>query len=70
MSIFLFGIHIFSDSIKEFGSIALKRLLRRTTNTPLKGILSGSLASGVLQSSTMVTVMVLGFVGANIIDLG
>lgn len=70
LSIFLFGIHIFSDSIKEVGSIALKRLLRKTTNTPLKGIVSGSLASGVLQSSTMVTVMVLGFVGANIIDLG
>lgn len=70
LSIFLFGIHIFSDSIKEVGSIALKRLLRKTTNTPFKGILSGSMASGILQSSTMVTIMILGFVGANIIDLG
>jgi phosphate:Na+ symporter len=70
LSIFLFGIHIFSDSIKDVGSITLKRMLRRTTNTPLKGIASGSLASGILQSSTMITIMVLGFVGANIIDLG
>jgi len=70
LSIFLFGIHVFSDSIKQAGSIAIKRLLRRTTNTPLKGIVSGSVASWISQSSTMITLMVLWFVGAKIIDLG
>jgi len=69
LAFFLFGIHLFSDSIKQVGSAWLKKFLRTTTNTPLKWILSGTLITWILQSSSVVAVMILWFVGANLIWL-
>jgi len=69
LSFFLFGIHLFSDAIKQIGSNWLKKFLSHTTSTPLKWIFSGGLVTAILQSSTVVTVMILGFVWAGLISL-
>lgn len=69
LALFLFGIHLFSDSIKQVGSAWLKKFLRTTTNTPLKWIISGTFITWILQSSSVVAVMILWFVGANLIGL-
>lgn len=66
---FLFGMHYMEAAIKDLSGSAFKRFLRNQTNTPIKAILSGTLATAVLQSSSVVTLMVLAFVGAGVIQL-
>lgn len=46
-----------------------KVFLRKNTETPLKGILSGTLVTAFLQSSSLVSLMVLAFVGAGIMSM-
>jgi phosphate:Na+ symporter len=69
LGIFLFGIYLMEESIKLLSGSALKSMIRRYTATPVKGILTGSLSTAVLQSSSAVSLMVLAFVGAGIMNL-
>lgn len=47
----------------------MKAFVTRNTQTPLRGILSGTIATAVLQSSSLVGLLVLAFVGAKIMKL-
>lgn len=69
LGIFMFGMHYMETSIKDLAGATFKRFLRNQTNTPIKAILSGTVATAVLQSSSVVTLMVLAFVGAGVIQL-
>ena len=66
---FLFGMIVFEDTIKSLGKNTLKRVLEKNTNTRFKSILTGVIETCIIQSSTVVTMMTLGFVGAGIIGL-
>jgi phosphate:Na+ symporter len=70
IGIFLFGIYLLEESIKLLSGRAFKGFIRRYTDTPLKGIVSGTLATAILQSSSAVMLMILAFAGAGIMSLG
>jgi phosphate:Na+ symporter len=69
LGIFLFGIYLMEESIRLLSGRAFKSMIRRYTATPVRGILSGSVSTAVLQSSSAVSLMVLAFVGAGIMNL-
>lgn len=69
LGIFLFGIFLMEESIKELAGKAFRTLIRRYTETKISSILSGSLSTAILQSSSAVNLMVLAFVGAGIMSL-
>lgn len=69
LGIFLFGIFLMEDSIKELAGKAFKTLIRRYTETKISSVLSGALSTAILQSSSAVNLMVLAFVGAGIMSL-
>lgn len=69
IGIFLFGIYLMEESIKTLSGRAFKNLIRRYTSSPLKAILSGTLSTAILQSSSAVTLMVLAFAGAGIMQM-
>jgi phosphate:Na+ symporter len=69
IGIFLFGIYLLEESLKSLSGKTFKTFIRRYTSTRLKSILSGTLATGVLQSSSAVSLMILAFVGAGIMSL-
>lgn len=69
LGIFLFGIYLMEESVKLLSGRAFKSMIRRYTATPVKGILTGSVSTAVLQSSSAVSLMVLAFVGAGIMNL-
>lgn len=69
LGIFLFGMRFMEESLHNVAGAAFKRFLRNQTNTKLKAIFSGALVTAVLQSSSVVTLMVLAFVGAGVIAL-
>ncbi len=60
---------LFEETIRSLGKNTLKRFMERHTNTRLKGIFIGIIETIILQSSTIVTMMTLGFVGAGIIGV-
>ncbi len=69
IGIFLFGIQIMENSLITSMGHNLKKILINSTNTVKKSILTGFLSTLVLQNSTTVTIIALGFVGLGIINL-
>lgn len=69
LGLFLFGMTQLEGALKELARDRFRSLLRRYSSTPLKGIFVGAGATMVLQSSSLVLVLVLAFVGAGVIDL-
>lgn len=66
---FLFGTAIFEEAITSLVTKTFKTLLRTATNTLAKAISTGLLVTAVLQSSSVVSLIVLAFVGAGVIAL-
>ncbi len=69
IGIFLLGMNYLEDSLRRLGGRAFKIFLRKQTTNKVKSILGGAVVSGVLQSSSIVNLMVLAFVGAGIITM-
>jgi phosphate:Na+ symporter len=69
LGIFLFGMRHLEDSIKALAGKSFKNLLQRFTNRSWKGILTGTAVTAILQSSTMVTLLALAFLGGGMIAL-
>lgn len=70
IGIFLFGMKILTETLRAAAGDGLRRTIARATTTPLRGTLTGALATAVVQSSTAVTVMTVGFAGAGLIGAG
>ncbi len=69
IGLFLWGMNQLEGSIKELAGKSFRNLLQKSTNTAWKGILIGAMITAVLQSSSLVTLMVLAFLGAGVINL-
>jgi len=69
LGLFLFGMHQLEVALRQLAGRPFKRFLRQHTQHPVKGILSGAFATAVLQSSSVVSLIVLAFVGTGIISL-
>lgn len=66
LGLFLFGMELLGDSLKKLAGSKLKLILEKTTNTPIKGILVGIVVTGLIQSSSATTVLVIGLVRAGL----
>ncbi|NVK50755.1 MAG: Na/Pi symporter [Cyclobacteriaceae bacterium] len=69
LGIFLFGMNQMELGLRELSGKSFRNLIQRFTNKPLKGIVTGTLITSILQSSSLVTLMVLAFLGAGVISL-
>ena len=69
LAMFLYGMRMMGDGLKESSSGALKRIMERVTGTPVKAFLLGLMMTAVIQSSTATIVITSGLVGAGIISL-
>ncbi|WP_300463572.1 Na/Pi symporter [Desulfobacula sp.] len=69
LGIFLFGMHLLEASVKDLSGKAFRRIIRDYTNTRLKAIANGTFVTALLQSSSAVSLMVLAFVGAGIMNM-
>jgi phosphate:Na+ symporter len=69
LGLFLFGIAQLEDAIKSLAGKAFRSWIRRYTATTPRAIFTGTIATAVLQSSSAVTLMILAFVGAGMIQL-
>lgn len=69
LAMFLFGMNSMSSSLQKAAGSRLKQLLARLTGSPWKAVLAGAFVTAVLQSSSAVTVMIIGFVSAGLMSL-
>ena len=69
VALFLFGMGLMSDGLKQLAGNKLEVVLYRLSNTPLKGILLGTAVTLVIQSSAATSVMVIGFVNSGMMKL-
>lgn len=69
LAMFLYGMRIMGDGLKQSSSGQLKKALENVTNTPVKAFLLGAALTAVIQSSTATIVITSGLVGAGIISL-
>ena len=66
LAMFLYGMRLMGDSLKENSSGALKRAMEKVTNNPFKAFLLGIFVTALIQSSTAMIVITAGRVGAGI----
>lgn len=70
LGLFLLGMTMMSDGLKLAAGPALEGILSNAGRTRWRGLMSGAMTTVVVQSSTVVTVAVLGFVNAGLLTLG
>jgi phosphate:Na+ symporter len=66
---FLLGMNFVEDALRKLAGRSFKIFLRKQTNNKFKAIAGGAIVTGVLQSSSIVNLMVLAFVGAGVITM-
>lgn len=69
LAMFLYGMRLMGDSLKENSSGALKRAMEKVTNNHFKAFILGMLVTALIQSSTATIVITAGLVGAGILTL-
>jgi phosphate:Na+ symporter len=69
IGVFLWGMHQIETALKELAGNSFQSMLQKFTDTRVKGILSGTIITAVLQSSSLVTLLVLAFLGAGLMGL-
>lgn len=69
LGIFMLGLEFMSDGINNLAANRMRAWLARLAGTPVKGLAAGTMITGVLQSSTAMTVMVVGLVNAGVVGL-
>ncbi len=66
VGLFLSGMALMTEGLRIVAGDAVRRGLARFAKGPLSGAITGAFATGLVQSSSVVTVMAVGFVGAGI----
>ena len=69
LAMFLYGMRLMGDSLRENSSGTLKIAMEHVTNNPVKAFILGLLVTALIQSSTATIVITAGLVGAGILTL-
>jgi len=69
LALFLYGMNVMSAGLEKLAGGKLEGILRSMTSSPMKGMVFGALVTAVIQSSSAVTVMLVGLVNSGIMAL-
>ena len=69
LAMFLYGIELMGDGLKNSSGAALKRVLEKVTGNVVLGVLTGALVTAVIQSSTATIVLTVALIGAGVLNL-
>ena len=70
LAFFLYGMNTMSKSLEKMAGGKLERLLKRMTSNPVKSLLLGAGITIAIQSSSAMTVMLVGLVNSGVMELG
>jgi phosphate:Na+ symporter len=69
LAIFLAGLDVLSEGLKKAAGNTLRTVLQKLTVNRFMGAITGAFVTGVLNSSSVTTVLVVGFVTAGVMTL-
>ena len=69
LAMFLYGIEVMGDGLKNSSGAALKRILEKVTGNVVMGVLTGAMVTAVIQSSTATIVLTVALIGAGVLNL-
>ena len=69
LGLFLYGMNLMGEALQKSAGNKLKKIVELLTSNVLMGVLVGIVVTGIIQSSSATTVMVVGFVNAGIMSL-
>jgi len=69
LALFLGGLQLLSEGMKKAAGQALKTVLAKLTTNRFTGALTGAFVTGILNSSTVTTLLVVGFISAGFMTL-
>ncbi|HHV64230.1 MAG TPA: Na/Pi cotransporter family protein [Peptococcaceae bacterium] len=69
LGLFLYGIKAMSDGLQSVAGDKLRVILEKGTSSPIRGVLTGTLVTALIQSSSGTTVIVVGLVNAGLLTL-
>jgi phosphate:Na+ symporter len=70
LGIFFFGMKTLSESLQAVASQWIRRIIQTLTTNRCSAVFVGFLVTALIQSSSITTVMVVGFVNAGLMNLG
>lgn len=69
LAVFLYGMEQMAEALKKVAGDSMKQILARLTNSRIMGLITGAFVTAVIQSSSVTTVMLVGFVTAGLMSL-
>jgi phosphate:Na+ symporter len=69
LALFLYGMEQMTDALKMVAGQGMKKLLHKLTTNRFKAAFAGALVTAVIQSSSVTTVLVVGFISAGLLSL-
>ena len=66
LGLFLLGLTLMTDGLKGLAGSGMKRIITRTVRGPGSGVVTGAVATGLVQSSSATTMMTIGLVSAGL----
>jgi len=66
LALFLFSINMLSNTLKKVASVRLKNILQKATWNPIKGVLTGTVVTFMVQSSSVTVLLLLVLVNSGI----
>lgn len=69
LAMFLYGMEVMGDGLKNASGSALKNILGKATKNVVLGVITGMLVTAVIQSSTATIVLTVGLISAGILNL-
>jgi len=69
MALFLFGVDKLSEGMEKLAGHRIQVWLDRMTNKPIKGAVFGTVATALIQSSSLMMVTMIGLINANLMTL-
>lgn len=68
LGLFLFSMEFLASTLKKMNLETLKTFLLKSSKTPLRGVFSGTIVTGLLGSSSVVIVLLIAFVDSQLIS--
>lgn len=69
LALFIWGMQMMGDGLQKAAGDKLRYILEKLTRKPIYGVLVGAIITGIIQSSSATTVMLVGFVNAGLMSL-
>lgn len=69
LGLFLYGMDMLSEGLKSIAGDKLKNILNKVTSNPIKAAILGTIVTMIIQSSSATTVLVVGLVNAELMNI-